>query len=48
MSHLNLQPFEFYSLWVVLGIALLGLAYALLLRSQIMSKDKGDAKMLEV
>jgi K(+)-stimulated pyrophosphate-energized sodium pump len=48
MSQLNLQPFELYSLWVVFGIAIMGLAYALLLRTQIMSKDKGDAKMLEV
>ncbi|HEX7713794.1 MAG TPA: sodium/proton-translocating pyrophosphatase, partial [Bacillota bacterium] len=49
MSHLsNATMFEQISLWVVLGIAILGLAYAFLLRSQVMRKDKGDAKMQEV
>ncbi len=40
--------FETVALWSVLGIALLGLAYALFLRRQIMSKDKGTPKMIEV
>src|SRR5437763_567319 len=40
--------FEVSALWAVLGIALLGLAYAWVLRSQMIKKDKGDAKMLEV
>ncbi|MGE5581154.1 MAG: sodium-translocating pyrophosphatase [Bacillota bacterium] len=48
MSHLNLQPFEFYSLWIVFAISILGLGYALFLRAQVMRKDKGDAKMQEV
>jgi len=40
--------FETYALWTVLGIALLGLAYALFLRRQIMAEDKGSPKMIEV
>jgi len=45
---LGATPFETIALWVVLGIALLGLAYALFLRRQIMSEDKGTQKMIEV
>ncbi len=45
---MNATPFEIISLWVVLGIAVMGLAYALFLRSQIMKKDKGTEKMQEV
>jgi K(+)-stimulated pyrophosphate-energized sodium pump len=48
MSHLALNQFEFIALWVVFGISILGLAYALFLRGQIMRKDKGDSKMQEV
>ena len=44
----NASTFEVIALWCVLFIALLGLGYALLLRKQIMSKDKGTAKMQEV
>src|SRR5659263_467160 len=44
----NASSFEVIALWCVLFIALLGLGYALLLRKQIMSKDKGTAKMQEV
>lgn len=40
--------FEAASLWVVLGIAVLGLAYALFLRHQIMSEEKGTRRMIEV
>jgi len=40
--------FESAALWVVLGIALLGLGYALFLRRQIMSEEKGTSRMLEV
>ena len=40
--------FEWTALWVVLGIALMGLAYALFLRRQIMAEDKGTDKMQEV
>ena len=45
---LEATVFESAALWVVLGIALLGLAYALFLRRQIMSEDKGTPAMLEV
>ena len=48
MSTLNLSPFETYALWAVLGIAVLGLLYALYLRNQIMREDKGTAEMQEV
>jgi K(+)-stimulated pyrophosphate-energized sodium pump len=40
--------FEFLALWGVLLIALIGLAYALLLRLQVMREPKGTAKMQEV
>jgi len=40
--------FERFALWAVLVIALLGLGYALFLRRQVMSKDKGTEKMQEV
>jgi K(+)-stimulated pyrophosphate-energized sodium pump len=45
---LGATPFETIALWAVLGIALLGLAYALFLRRQIMAEDKGNSKMIEV
>ena len=45
---LGATSFEIIALWAVLGIALLGLAYALFLRRQIMSEDKGNQKMIEV
>jgi len=45
---LGATPFETIALWAVLGIALLGLAYALFLRRQIMAEDKGSPKMVEV
>ena len=44
----GLTPFEQTAMWAVLGIAILGLLYALFLRKQILSEDKGDAKMQEV
>jgi K(+)-stimulated pyrophosphate-energized sodium pump len=37
--------FESVSLWVVLGIAVLGLLYALLLRRQVLRYDKGSSQM---
>ena len=40
--------FETIALWSVLGIALLGLAYALFLRHQIMAEDRGNQRMIEV
>ena len=49
MSHLaNATTFESVSLWVVLGIAVLGLLYALLLRRQVMRNDKGSELMQSI
>src|SRR3990167_6023674 len=48
ISLMNATIFEVFSIWVVLGISLIGLAYALLLRGQIMKMDKGTPKMQEV
>lgn len=39
------STFEIISLWCVLGIAFFGLAYALLLRRQVLSHDKGNERM---
>ena len=44
----NATIFEVFAIWGVLFIAFLGLGYALLLRSQIMKKDKGTPHMQEV
>lgn len=44
----GLTTFEQIAIWSVLGIALLGLAYAWFLRSQILREDKGTEKMQEV
>jgi len=44
----NVSTFETVAVWVVLLIAILGLGYALLLRSQILKADKGTAKMQEI
>jgi len=40
--------FETIALWSILGIAVLGLAYALFLRRQVMREDKGTEKMIAV
>ena len=48
MSHMGLSVFETIAIWSVFGIALVGLAYALFLRSQIMREDKGTERMQEV
>jgi len=46
MSHLaNATMFETASLWVVLGIAVIGLLYALLLRRQVLRYDTGTSEM---
>src|SRR5208337_1855873 len=46
MSHLvNATVFETVALWVVLGIAVLGLLYALLLRRQVLRHDTGTPQM---
>jgi len=44
----GLTDFEAIAIWTVLGVAILGLLYALFLRSQIMREDKGTEKMQEV
>ncbi|MCR4433819.1 MAG: sodium-translocating pyrophosphatase [Caldiserica bacterium] len=47
-SLVNASPFEIVAIWVILGIAILGLAYALFLRAEVIRKEKGTAKMQEV
>jgi K(+)-stimulated pyrophosphate-energized sodium pump len=44
----GLTTFEQYAIWGVLGVAILGLLYAVFLRVQILQEDKGTAKMQEV
>jgi K(+)-stimulated pyrophosphate-energized sodium pump len=44
----GLTTFEQIAIWSVLAIAILGLLYAIFLRSQILKEDKGTAKMQEV
>ena len=44
----GLDPFEQVAIWSVLGIAILGLLYAVFLRSQVLREDMGTPKMLEV
>ena len=40
--------FETYAIFGVLGIAILGLAYAVFLRQQVLREDKGTKEMLDV
>jgi K(+)-stimulated pyrophosphate-energized sodium pump len=44
----GLTPFEQIAIWSVLGIAILGLLYAIFLRRQILQEDKGTQRMQEV
>jgi K(+)-stimulated pyrophosphate-energized sodium pump len=44
----GLTTLEAIAIWAVFGIAILGLLYAIFLRSQIMREDKGSEKMQEV
>jgi len=44
----GIQTYEQIAIWVVFGIAIIGLLYALFLRSQILQEDKGTPKMQEV
>ena len=48
MSTLNLTAIETMAMWAVVGVAILGLIYALFLRTQILREDKGTAEMQEV
>ncbi|HLA88028.1 MAG TPA: sodium/proton-translocating pyrophosphatase, partial [Anaerolineales bacterium] len=44
----GLQDFEAVAIWLVFGIAIVGLLYAVFLRNQILRYDKGTEKMQEV
>ncbi len=44
----DLNSFEQITMYIVLGVAILGLGYAWFLRSQILREDRGTAKMQEV
>jgi len=48
MYELGLSSFEEIAIWTVFGIAIIGLAYALILRREILAEDKGTKKMQEV
>jgi K(+)-stimulated pyrophosphate-energized sodium pump len=48
MQQLGLSLFEIIAIWSVLGVAILGLLYAILLRRQILAEDMGTPKMQEV
>ena len=48
MSEMGLTQFETIAIWAVFGVAILGLLYAVFLRSQILREDKGTEKMQEV
>jgi K(+)-stimulated pyrophosphate-energized sodium pump len=44
----GLTSLEEIAIWAVFGVAILGLLYAIFLRSQILREDKGTEKMQEV
>ena len=44
----GLTSLEAIAIWAVFGIAIVGLLYAVFLRSQILKEDKGTPKMQEV
>jgi K(+)-stimulated pyrophosphate-energized sodium pump len=44
----GLTPFEQIAIWSVLGVAILGLLYAIFLRNQILKEDKGTPEMQKV
>jgi len=48
MHVLDLTTTETIAIWAVLGVAILGLLYAVFLRNQILKYDKGTLKMQEV
>ena len=48
MFVMGLTQMETIAIWAVFGVAWLGLAYAVFLRSQILREDKGTEKMQEV
>jgi K(+)-stimulated pyrophosphate-energized sodium pump len=48
LSMQGLTSFEQVAIWTILGIAILGLLYALFLRKQILKEDKGTESMQQV
>ena len=44
----NASPFEIIAIWVVLFISFIGLAYAFILRRQVLKMDKGSPKMQQI
>ncbi|WP_345321438.1 sodium/proton-translocating pyrophosphatase [Candidatus Villigracilis proximus] len=48
MFEMGLTSLETTAIWAVFGIAIVGLLYAVFLRSQILQEDKGTEKMQEV
>ena len=48
MYTLNLTALEAMAMWVVVGIAILGLIYALFLRNQVLREDMGTEAMQDV
>jgi K(+)-stimulated pyrophosphate-energized sodium pump len=48
MYRLAMTPFEMFAVWSVMAVAIVGLAYAYLLRVQILRKDTGTPRMQEV
>jgi K(+)-stimulated pyrophosphate-energized sodium pump len=44
----KLTMFEQSAVWMVLGLSLLGIVYAFILRAQIIAQDKGTERMQEV
>jgi K(+)-stimulated pyrophosphate-energized sodium pump len=48
MYELGLTSFEIGAIWAVFGVAIIGLAYALWLRKEVLAADAGTPKMQEV
>ena len=48
MLEMGLTPMETAAIWAIFAIAIVGLLYAVFLRSQILREDKGTEKMQEV
>ena len=44
----GMTTFETIAIWSVVGVAILGLAYAIFLRRQILREDKGTQEMQDV
>lgn len=48
MNSMGLTTIETVAVWTVLGVAILGLIYAIMLRRQILHEDKGTKEMQDV